>query len=63
VGETGDRRHSGQPYWRILEIAAHDKTDLIATGVRGPNPLDLMLGSTTNHVVRAASCPVLTLRQ
>jgi nucleotide-binding universal stress UspA family protein len=54
----------GKPYRRILEIAAQDKTDLIVMGVHGRNPLDLMLfGSTTNHVVRAASCPVLTVRQ
>ena len=54
----------GKPYRRILEIAAQDNTDLIVMGVRGRNPLDLMLfGSTTNHVVRQASCPVLTLRQ
>jgi nucleotide-binding universal stress UspA family protein len=54
----------GKAYRRILEIAARDKTDLIVMGVRGRNPLDLMLfGSTTNHVVRQASCPVLTLRQ
>ena len=54
----------GKPYRRILEIAAQDKTDLIVMGVHGRNPLDLMLfGSTTNHVVRKASCPVLTVRQ
>ena len=50
----------GKPYRRILEIAAHDKTDLIVMGVRGRNPLDLMLfGSTTNHVVRAGVLPGL----
>jgi nucleotide-binding universal stress UspA family protein len=33
-------------------------------GVHGRNPIDLALfGSTTNHVVRRAPCPVLTLRQ
>jgi nucleotide-binding universal stress UspA family protein len=54
----------GKPYRRILEIAARDKTDPIVMGVRGRNPLDLMMfASTTNHVVRQASCPVLTLRQ
>ena len=53
----------GKPDRRILEIAAQDNTDLIVMGVRGRNPLDLMLfGSTTNHVVRQASCPVLTLK-
>jgi nucleotide-binding universal stress UspA family protein len=54
----------GKPYRRILEIAAQNQTDLIVMGVRGRNPLDLMLfGSTTNHVVRQACCPVLTVRQ
>jgi nucleotide-binding universal stress UspA family protein len=37
---------------------------LIVMGVRGRNPLNLALfGSTTNQVVRHASCPVLTLKQ
>ena len=54
----------GKPYRQILEIAERDEPDLIIMGVRGRNPLDVALfGSTTNHVVRRASCPVLTLRQ
>lgn len=54
----------GKPYRRIVEIAAEESTDLIVMGVRGRNPLDLMLfGSTTNQVVRQAPCPVLTLTQ
>jgi nucleotide-binding universal stress UspA family protein len=33
-------------------------------GVQGRNPLDLtLLGSTTNQVVRRASCPALTVRR
>jgi nucleotide-binding universal stress UspA family protein len=33
-------------------------------GVHGRTGLDMTLfGSTTNHVVRQATCPVLTLRQ
>jgi len=53
----------GKPYREILELAARDETDLIVMGVRGRSPLDMMLfGSTTNHVVRNASCPVLTIR-
>jgi nucleotide-binding universal stress UspA family protein len=53
----------GKPYRRILEAADREKADLIVIGVRGRNPLDVMLfGSTTNHVVRRASCPVLTLK-
>lgn len=54
----------GKPYRGILETAAADNADLIVMGVRGRNPLDLTLfGSTTNQVVRRASCPVLTLKQ
>jgi nucleotide-binding universal stress UspA family protein len=54
----------GKPYREILRIAAEDSSDLIVIGVHGRNPLDLMLfGSTTNQVVRRATCPVLSLRQ
>jgi nucleotide-binding universal stress UspA family protein len=54
----------GKPNREILDVAEKEQTDLIVIGVRGRNELDLTLfGSTTNHVVRRASCPVLTLRQ
>jgi universal stress protein A len=54
----------GKPYRQILEFAEREGTDLIVVGVRGRNPLDLtFFGSTTNHVVRRAPCPVLTLKQ
>jgi nucleotide-binding universal stress UspA family protein len=54
----------GKPYVEILNAAAHDGTDLIVMGVHGRNPLDLMLfGSTTNQVVRRATCPVLTVKR
>jgi nucleotide-binding universal stress UspA family protein len=54
----------GKPYREILNATAHDGTDLIVMGVHGRNPLDLMLfGSTTNQVVRRATCPVLTVRR
>jgi nucleotide-binding universal stress UspA family protein len=53
----------GRPYERILERAAADSTDLIVMGVHGRNALDLaVFGSTTNQIVRRATCPVLTLR-
>jgi nucleotide-binding universal stress UspA family protein len=55
---------SGKPGREILRIAAEQQTDLIVIGVQGRGAADLMfLGSTTNHVVRAATCPVLTLRR
>jgi nucleotide-binding universal stress UspA family protein len=53
----------GKPYREILRIANERQAQLIVMGVQGRNALDLMLfGSTTNHVVRQAACPVLTLR-
>jgi len=55
-------RH-GKPYREILAAAAESRTDLIVIGVHGRNPLDVLLfGSTTNQVVRRATCPVLTVR-
>ena len=58
------RLRNGKPYVQILHVAAEEHTDLIVIGVHGRNPLDLALfGSTTNQVVRRATCPVLTLRQ
>jgi nucleotide-binding universal stress UspA family protein len=54
----------GKPYREILTAAEAEAADLIVMGVRGRNPLDLTLfGSTTNHVVRSARCPVLTLKR
>lgn len=54
----------GKPYREILGIATEEGADLIVMGVHGRNALDLMLfGSTTNQVVRRATCPVLTLRR
>jgi nucleotide-binding universal stress UspA family protein len=58
-----DVRH-GKPYAEILRAAAEDGADLVVLGVHGRNPIDLtVFGSTTNHVVRRATCPVLTLRR
>lgn len=49
---------------QILRVAAETCADLIVLGVHGQNAADLMVfGSTANQVVRAAACPVLTVRQ
>jgi len=54
---------SGTPYEQVLAVADRDKADLIVLGVGRRSALNLsLLGSTANHVVRAAACPVLTLR-
>jgi len=57
------RTAHGKAYREILGIATEESCDLIVMGVHGRNALDLMLfGSTTNQVLRRATCPVLTLR-
>jgi nucleotide-binding universal stress UspA family protein len=53
---------TGRAYRELLTLARELAAELIVMGVRGRNPLDLMLfGSTTAHVVRRADCPVLTI--
>jgi nucleotide-binding universal stress UspA family protein len=53
----------GRAYREILKVAAETPTDLIIMGVQGRGGLGLTLfGSTTQQVVRAATCPVLTVR-
>jgi nucleotide-binding universal stress UspA family protein len=55
-------RH-GVPVEQILRAAADQDADLIVMGVQDRKPLDLMVaGSTTNRIVRRATCPVLTIR-
>jgi nucleotide-binding universal stress UspA family protein len=62
-GVTASRLLYGKSYVEILRVAAAERADLIVMGVHGRNALDLALfGSTTNQVVRRATCPVLTLR-
>ena len=57
------RLSHGKPHVQILELAKDEGSDLIVIGVHGRNPVDMMVfGSTTNQVVRRATCPVLTLR-
>jgi nucleotide-binding universal stress UspA family protein len=55
-------RH-GKPHRQVLAVANENRADLIVIGVHGRNPLDVaFFGSTTNQVVRHATCPVLTVR-
>jgi nucleotide-binding universal stress UspA family protein len=61
--QPGIRLLHGKPYEQILALAGEQAIDLIVIGVHGRNALDLMLfGSTTNQVIRGATCPVLTIR-
>jgi len=51
----------GRPWREILRLASGN-ADLIVMGVRGRGAADLLVfGSTTQHVVRKATCPVLTI--
>jgi len=53
----------GKAHREVLRVAGETHTDLIVIGVHGRNVVDRTLfGSTTNQVVRRATCPVLTIR-
>jgi nucleotide-binding universal stress UspA family protein len=54
----------GNPHREILRVAEEQKADLLVVGVHGRGTIDRVLfGSTAQHLVRQASCPVLTLRK
>ena len=54
---------TGVPYREILHLAGEQRSDLIVMGVHGRSAAEMFfLGSTTNQVVRHATCPVLTVR-
>lgn len=56
-------RATGAAHREILHAAERHHCDLIVMGVGGGRGLgDRVFGSTTQHVVRAAACPVLTTR-
>jgi nucleotide-binding universal stress UspA family protein len=53
----------GDPGPAIVEAAAAEAADLIIVGTRGRSRVErFILGSVSDHVVRHASCPVLTVR-
>ncbi len=54
---------SGTTADAILTAAAEEKADLIVMGTHGRGGLSrVLLGSVAEHVLRNASCPVLTVR-
>jgi nucleotide-binding universal stress UspA family protein len=55
---------TGKPYREILRVAGEQKADLLVVGIHGRGAVDrLLFGSTAQHLVRQATCPVLTLRK
>jgi nucleotide-binding universal stress UspA family protein len=54
----------GTPHEQILDAITRENIDVVVIGVAGRSALALtLLGSTANRVLRAAPCPVLTVRQ
>lgn len=59
-----ERVLAGSPWKRILALAVEEAPDLIVLGAHGHNTLERTLfGSTANHVVRQAPCPVVSVRR
>jgi nucleotide-binding universal stress UspA family protein len=53
----------GRAYREILRIAANEQADLVVVGAQGHGLIEHMLsGSNAQHVIRGATCPVLTVR-
>jgi nucleotide-binding universal stress UspA family protein len=53
----------GRAYKEILRLAAAQRADLIVMGTQGKGAVGrVFFGSTSHHVVRQATCPVLTVR-
>ncbi len=54
----------GTPYREIVAAADEDNVDLIIIGTHGRTGMaHLLMGSTTERVVRHARCPVLVVRE
>ena len=54
----------GRAYREILRHTTERRSDLIVMGVHGRGATDLLVfGSTTHHVIRASTCPVLIVRR
>lgn len=57
-----ERVIKGRAYRQILKMAEDERAELIVMGVRGRGAVDrFIFGSNTHHVIRGATCPVLTL--
>lgn len=54
----------GRPSVKITDYARQHNVDLIVMGTHGRGPVArFFLGSVAENVIRAADCPVLTVRQ
>ncbi|MDY0221106.1 MAG: universal stress protein [Desulfobacterium sp.] len=54
----------GEPYKELITYAQQEKIDMIVLGIRGHTLWEkLMVGSTTDRIIRQSPCPVLAVRQ
>jgi nucleotide-binding universal stress UspA family protein len=61
--EIRERVEHGRAHHELLRIAVEESADLIVMGARRHGLLArAVMGSTSHHVVREATCPVLTVR-
>lgn len=64
AGEVDKRIEVGEPAATICRVAEELNVDAIVIGSHGRSGISrLVLGSTSEHVVRSAPCPVLVVRQ
>jgi len=55
---------NGEPYKELIKYAEKQGIDMIVLGIRGHTLWEkLMVGSTTDRIIRHAPCPVLAVRQ
>ena len=55
---------AGTPHRELVRVASERKAELVVLGAYSHGAIDhAFFGSTTNHVVRRAACPVLTIRK
>ena len=55
---------SGEPYLELMNYAKEQGIDMIVLGIRGHTLWEkLLVGSTTDRLIRNASVPVLAVRQ
>lgn len=61
--EIEEKVTQGVPFAEIVQEAREGQVDLIIMGTHGRTGLShFVLGSVTEHVIRKAPCPVLTVR-
>lgn len=60
--QAEERVTTGKAHREILAVAGETNAELIVIGVHGRGATEQWFGSTTSHVIREASCPVLTVR-